>query len=120
MGKIAAKWSAKSGAHHWLMQRFTALLLVPLTFWVLSSLYGHMLGADQHAIHDFIARPFSMVMLALFIGAGFYHAYLGLQVVIEDYIHCKKLKYAALFTVAAACLLMAVVGWVALIIIGIE
>lgn len=80
--------SAKSGAHHWWMQRLTAAALVPLGFWFVASLAYHA-GASYAEVQAWIGHPLVAVLLVLTIIASFYHGALGMQVVYEDYIHNK-------------------------------
>ncbi|MCY4467629.1 MAG: succinate dehydrogenase, hydrophobic membrane anchor protein [Thiotrichales bacterium] len=90
--------SAKEGTHHWWMQRITAIALVPLTVWLVGSLVA--IGAADHAqtVH-WIRSPAISIALLLTIAALFHHAQLGLQVVIEDYVHSEWKKLAALISV---------------------
>ena len=90
--------SAKDGTHHWWMQRITAIALVPLTVWLVASLVA--IGAADHArtVH-WLRSPVAGIALLLTIAALFHHAQLGLQVVIEDYVHTEWKKHAALIAV---------------------
>ena len=90
--------SAKDGTHHWWMQRITAIALVPLTVWLVGSLVA--IGSADHAqtVH-WIRSPAVSIALLLTIAALFHHAQLGLQVVIEDYVHAEWKKIAVLITV---------------------
>lgn len=80
--------SAKSGAHHWWMQRITAAALVPLGFWFVASLAYHA-GADYIEFRAWVGHPLVAVLLILTIVTSFYHGALGMQVVYEDYVHNK-------------------------------
>jgi succinate dehydrogenase / fumarate reductase membrane anchor subunit len=96
--------SARSGVGHFWWQRATAIalaLLVPWLVWLLVSL----VGADLETARAAIARPGSAVLLAVFVLALFWHAKLGLQVVIEDYIHTRALEVASQFLVSLACVI---------------
>lgn len=84
--------SAKDGTHHWLMQRITAIALVPLVLWFTYSVMSVMIGASRSATAEWFAAPFNAIGLAILMLAMFYHAKLGLQVVIEDYVHCACAK----------------------------
>jgi succinate dehydrogenase / fumarate reductase, membrane anchor subunit len=78
--------SAKSGLHHWWMQRITAMALLPLSlYFVLSVLM--LAGASRAEMAAFMAEPWNTVLYLCLIIALFYHLSLGLQVVIEDYVH---------------------------------
>jgi succinate dehydrogenase / fumarate reductase, membrane anchor subunit len=83
--------SAKEGVHHWWSQRLTAIALVPLTIWFVVSLL-HLLHADYATARAYVADPLHAVFLLAFIWALFWHAQLGLQVVIEDYVHTRWLE----------------------------
>lgn len=102
--------SAKDGTHHWWMQRVTAIALVPLTIWMLSCLDCLLSQSFEHTV-IWLNTPFVAITLGLFVIVVFYHAALGIQVVIEDYVHKKAAKVTALllthfafFAMAAACL----------------
>jgi len=83
--------SAKSGVDHWLMQRITAVGNLILGLWLLWSLVSH--GAMTYtAAILWISEPMSAILMILFIISSFYHAVLGSQVVIEDYIHHEGFK----------------------------
>ena len=103
--------SAKDGVHHWWMQRLTAIALVPLTLWLVFSV-ASMTGSDYATVSAWFAQPFTTAMLTLFVFTAFYHAALGLQVVIEDYIHGEAAKFAALIAMK---LLLALLGTVSVI-----
>ena len=95
LAKARGLGSAKSGTHHWIAQRLTAIALIPLSLWFVYSLVS--MGELSHqAATDWIQSPLVAVFLLLFIIALFHHAQLGLQVVIEDYIDCKVIKITSL------------------------
>jgi succinate dehydrogenase / fumarate reductase membrane anchor subunit len=87
--------TAKGAAEHWWMQRVTAVGLVLLGVWFAVEL---LLLADfsYDTVWAWVHRPYTSVMLILFVLAVAYHSYLGLQVVIEDYVTTKALRVAAL------------------------
>ncbi len=93
--KVRGLGSAKTGVHHWIAQRFTAIVNIILVFWLLCVL-GHVTEMDYNATQSYMSRPFNAIFALLFISFSFYHAKLGLQVVIEDYVHCKCAKIFAL------------------------
>src|SRR5690625_7794385 len=78
--------SAGDGVGHWWAQRFSALLLIGLTVWLIWAL-TRLAGADYSSAAAFLGSPFNATMAILFMVAGFYHGQLGLQVIIEDYVH---------------------------------
>ena len=83
--------SAKEGVHHWYAQRASALLLIVLIGWLIYAMIT-LAGADHDTASSFIARPTNAAFLVLLIVTLFYHAVLGLQVVIEDYVHNQVLE----------------------------
>jgi succinate dehydrogenase / fumarate reductase membrane anchor subunit len=101
--------SAREGANHWWWQRLTALALVPLLLWLVGSLVC-LIGADYLAMRTWVARPAVTVALVTLLIALFYHAQLGLQVILEDYVHAEGFKLASLVAVRFACLLLGLLG----------
>ena len=87
--------SAKDGTHHWWVQRVTAVALVPLTLWV-AYCVACMAGESYETVVSYFQAPFNVAMFVLFLFTAFYHASLGLQVVIEDYVHHEGLMIGAL------------------------
>lgn len=95
LGKVRGLGSAKTGTRHWWLQRVSAVALMPLLIWFIASLVSH--AAVSHAVVTaWIAQPLVAVILSLLVVAAFFHARLGVQVVIEDYVHDHGLKVAAL------------------------
>lgn len=80
--------SAQSGAGHWWTQRVTAAALVLLAIWFVILVLG-LLHADYASARAAVARPWNAVLLIAFVVTAFWHAVLGLQVVIEDYVHTR-------------------------------
>lgn len=80
--------SAKYGVGHWWVQRVTAAALIVLGLWFVCTLLG-MLGSDYAAAREVLARPWNAVLMIAFTSTAFWHAQLGLQVVIEDYVHVR-------------------------------
>lgn len=83
--------SAKQGVQHWWVQRLTAVALALLTPWFLCFVVGH-LGADQASMRAAIAQPMNASLLLVFVVALLWHAQLGLQMVVEDYVHVLWLE----------------------------
>ncbi len=109
--------SAKDGLHHWWVQRLTAVALIPLVVWFAVSLVM-LSGADYDAARAWIGSPVVMVLLILTIVIGLHHAQLGLQVVIEDYIHSEGLKLASIIAVRFIAVFFGVAATVAILRIG--
>jgi len=94
--------SGKSGTHHFWVQRVTAIILVPLVVWFILVLLS-LVGADLEAARSTIARPWNAILFAIFLVTLFWHARLGLQVVIEDYVHKRSLELALQLLVTFLC-----------------
>ena len=109
--------SAKDGLHHWWVQRLTAVALIPLVVWFAVSLVM-LSGADYDAARAWIGSPVVMLLLILTIVIGLHHAQLGLQVVIEDYIHSEGLKLASIIAVRFIAVFFGVAATVAILRIG--
>jgi succinate dehydrogenase / fumarate reductase membrane anchor subunit len=106
--------SAKTGVTHWWTQRATAVALIPLTLWFVIALVG-LAGRGHAALVAWLRSPLVAVLTILLLIALFQHVALGLQVVIEDYVHPMRSKLAALLAVRLACLALAVAGAFAVI-----
>ena len=106
--------SAKEGVGHWMQQRITALALVFLTVWfVLVAL--SLVHTDYATARATIARPWNAVLLVALIVTMFKHAVLGLQVVIEDYVHTRWLEVASLVAIKFIAVLAALSGVLAVL-----
>lgn len=101
--------SAKSGVHHWFAQRASAVLLVLLVAWLFYAAFA-LSGAGFAEARAFVASPLNATLAILLLSALFYHAALGLQVVIEDYVHSPAAEWVLHFLVRAGALLGAVLG----------
>jgi len=87
--------SAKEGLHHWSMQRLTAIANVVLVTWFLISAMT-LAGASYEETKAWMSTPMTTCLMLLLVASAFYHAKLGVQVVIEDYVHHGGIKIAAL------------------------
>ncbi len=114
LGRVLGLGSAKEGVEHWWRQRTTALLLVPLTLWFVITAIG-LIGADRAAIVAWMHNPMWAVIMILLIVTTFYHAALGLQVVIEDYIHGEAARIATLLVMRFLCILFVLRGVLAVL-----
>lgn len=90
LGRVKGLGSAKHGVHHWIIQRLTAVALIPLVVWfVLVSICFVMRGGD---LAPYLQYPMSAIAALLFVSVALYHGSLGMQVVLEDYVHCHKAR----------------------------
>lgn len=85
LGKVRGLGAAKEGAHHFIVQRVSAIALLFLIPWFLISMLFAVRGGYQGAV-DFIADPLNAVLALMTVAATLYHMQIGMQVVIEDYI----------------------------------
>ena len=109
MKRVRGLGSARSGTDHFWLQRLTALANIPLTIGFLCVVYA-ALGKDAAGAREVLARPFDAFIVALFVISGAVHMRVGMQVIIEDYVHGEATKLALLalntlfsFAIAAAC-----------------
>ncbi|MDD2875783.1 MAG: succinate dehydrogenase, hydrophobic membrane anchor protein [Acidiphilium sp.] len=109
LGQARGMGSAKSGLGHWRAQRLTAMALLPLSLYFVLSVFL-LEGADQAAMLRYMAEPWNGVLFIALILALFYHLQLGLQVVIEDYIHSEGKRLASLFAMRAGVALFGLLG----------
>jgi len=86
LGRAKGLGAAGVGVHHWWGQRVTAVALIPLTLWFVISVLA-MAGHPQAYVAHWISHPLVATLLIALILASFHHAQLGLQVVLEDYVH---------------------------------
>jgi len=109
--------SAKQGVHHWWAQRITAVALIPLVTWFAISLIM-MSGADYAVVRAWIGSPVVMVLLTLTIVIGLHHGQLGMQVVIEDYVHNDGMKLALIVLMRFIAVFFGLAAIVAILRIG--
>lgn len=105
--------SAKEGVEHWWTERVTAVALVPLTLWFIVSMIAHGRN-DYIACIAWLRTPFSALMMVLLLIALFYHTALGLQVIIEDYVH-SVIKAPALIVMRLGCFALTATGILAVL-----
>jgi succinate dehydrogenase / fumarate reductase membrane anchor subunit len=86
LGRAKGLGAARSGVHHWWAGRVTSVALIPLTLWFVFSVIA-MAGHPQAAIAHWVGHPLVAALLIALILASFHHTQLGLQMVLEDYIH---------------------------------
>ena len=114
LGRAIGLGSAKEGVDHWWAQRLSAVALIVLGLWFVASIIA-MAGADRAAVVAWLHNPLAAILTLLLIGAVFYHAALGVQVVIEDYIHNELVKIPSLVAMRLLCLALAVAGFFAVL-----
>jgi succinate dehydrogenase / fumarate reductase membrane anchor subunit len=108
--------SAKFGAEHWWLQRVTAVALIPLAVWFMAGLIAHG-GDGPAAVSTWLAHPWIALPMILLMVTLFQHTRLGLQVIIEDYVHSDRLKFALVAAIHASCYGLMAVGIFAVLVI---
>ena len=105
LGRVRGLGSAKSGTGHWWAQRLTAVALIPLVVWFAVSVIV-LTGAPHASVTAWLGNPLNATLMVLLIFATFHHAQLGLQVVIEDYVHGEGTRLALIVLVKFAAILL--------------
>lgn len=95
IGRVRGLGSAKHGAGHWLVQRYTAIGNLLLVLWLIFSLLT-LPGLDYVSVTTWIANPLVAVPMMLMLVSIFWHLRLGMQVMLEDYVHDKGLNFLSL------------------------
>jgi len=104
IGRARGLGSAKSGTGHFWWQRVTAIVLAVLVPWLVGTLVS-FIGADLGTVLATLAKPFDAILFAVFTLALFWHAKLGMQVVIEDYVHNRAVEIALQLLTTFLCVL---------------
>lgn len=104
--------SARTGSGDWWAQRVTAVALVPLTLWLAASLIVRA-RSDYSAFILWLRAPLTTGLMVLLLIALFYHMALGLQVIVEDYVHTERTKLPVVVAAHLGCFALAVAGVIA-------
>lgn len=113
LSRVKGLGSAKEGTTHFWHQRLTALLLIPLVLWIGFSLAA--LPVDYATLVSWVQQPLVTIALVLLIISAFYHAQLGLQIVIEDYVANHSRRTVLLLLSNLVCLLAGTIGVVSVL-----
>lgn len=105
LAKVHGLGAAGQGTHHWWMQRVTAIALIPLGLWFAIAI-ASAANASYEQVIGWISSPLNTLLLISFIIAGLYHAMLGIQVVIEDYVQTTWLKISSILIMKLFLLLL--------------
>lgn len=92
LGRARGMGSAKDGTHHWWMQRLSGIAMIVPMIYLLRNI-DRIVSPDYDALMVWLKQPVPAMALVLFIASSFYHANLGIQVIIEDYVHCEGSKF---------------------------
>jgi len=85
--------SGKTGTDHFWKQRVTAMILAPLAIWFVYTLIS-LVGVDLATARGIIAKPWNAIIFSVFLVTMFWHAKLGVQMVVEDYVHSRWMEIA--------------------------
>ena len=105
LARVRGLGSSNDGIHHWWVQRLTGLALIPLVLWFVFYAVA-LASADLATVKAWVGAHYNPVLLILLIICMFHHGQLGLQVVIEDYIHKESVKVTSLLLVKGGALLL--------------
>ena len=101
--------SAESGLHHWWHQRVSAVAMVGLVSWMVVLLFS-LVDADYQTALNMLAHPVNATVVVLFVAVGLWHASLGLQVVLEDYVANEGVRLIAILAVKMAASVTAILA----------
>ena len=117
LGRVRGLGAAKSGVHHWWAQRVTSIALLPLTLWFIGGVIS-LLCAPHQAVLDWFYSPWTTVLMLCLVIATFHHMHLGLQVVIEDYVHDEAIRFISLLAMRAVTFLLFMAAIVSVLKLG--
>ncbi len=109
LGQVYGLGSARGGTQDFWRSRLTSIALVPLSIWWILGVITHV-GADYPAFTAWLRQPMTAILMILSLAVMFYHIALGLQVVLEDYVHNEGIKLGSVIAVKFACVFFAVAG----------
>lgn len=114
LGRVLGHGAAHSGTGHWWSQRLSAVALVLLGAWFLVSMLL-LPGSSFETVHAWLARPLNAVLAILFAATMAWHSSLGVQVVIEDYVHRPLVRIVSLILSRFAHVLLAAAALLAVV-----
>ncbi len=117
LGRVLGLGSAKDGTDHFISQRISAIALALLGLWFLYSMLT-VESMDYLGVLRFVASPINAVLLALLSVTVSYHSWLGVQVVIEDYVHAPGFKLVSLIASRFAHAFIAIVCVYSILVLG--
>jgi succinate dehydrogenase / fumarate reductase, membrane anchor subunit len=109
LGRVLGTGAARSGVHHWWLQRLTSVALVPLSIWFVMSLLA-LPSLDHATVSAWMRQSWTALLLVLFVLVATWHSQLGIRVVVEDYVHAVGLKTLTLVSVSFAHVLIGAAG----------
>jgi succinate dehydrogenase / fumarate reductase membrane anchor subunit len=107
LGRVRGLGAARAGSNTWWIERVTSIALVPLTFWFIGAVIG-LEGTNRAGMIAWLHAPVPLVLLICLAVLTFWHMAMGLQVVIEDYVHTELPRMGLILVVRAIAILAAV------------
>lgn len=114
MGRVRGLGSSREATSHWWAQRLTSVALLPLVLWFAYSAIGFV-DADHLTVLAWLGDHVNAVLMILLVVTLFYHADLGLKVIIEDYVHREGLKIVLIFALHGAAIVLATTSVIAVV-----
>ncbi len=114
LAKAKGLGSSKSGAHHWWHQRFTAIIMIPLTIWLIFFI-KHTAALDLMGFLQILQKPYTVAPLGLLAVTALYHSMLGMKVIIEDYVSSITARNILIISLQSFCLVTIVSLLIALL-----
>ena len=112
--KVQGLGASHSGTGHFWRERVTSVALIPLSLWFAYAILG-LVGTNEVAIVSFIAHPWNAILMGLFVVVSFYHLGLGLQQVLDDYVHTPGTKLFLRLAVTVIWIVASLIGVFALV-----
>jgi succinate dehydrogenase / fumarate reductase, membrane anchor subunit len=116
LGRVLGHGAAHAGTEHWWSQRLSAVALLLLGAWFLVSMLL-LPGFSRETVHEWVARPWNGVLMILLAASMAWHSSLGVQVVIEDYVHQPFIRLASLILSKFVHVLLAAIAVLAVVVI---
>lgn len=114
LGQMRGLGASRSGTGVWWAQRLTAFALIPLALWFVCGVI-RLAGQPRAVVTHWVAQPWVATLMIALVVATFHHFQLGLQVVIEDYVHGEKARLASLLVMKGAVALLALISIIAVL-----
>lgn len=115
LGRVRGLGSARNGTQHWWIQRLISLVLIPLGIYFCTTFFQNVIEGGYKEAIVWIRSPYTSTLLILFLLTTLHHTASGIQVVVEDYVHCEKVKLLSIFFVKLICASFAILGTLAIV-----